>query len=249
MICATGWFGSACRGLDTEGKKPDVILLIDALRTAGQLDQVGGFGAVCIIPDAAPSPSAIESYVPLVRDRWLMRRTIQACQQTVMELMDADGTKPVDTLLANAELRVQKATEIRVKESEKTMREVVADVSENVLEKFRRGCKYQIGPALGFNYLDNIMPGLVAGQLIVLAARPHGQERADDANRQEPGAQPKTGGGSVFAGDERAQPGACGRFSSAPGGPDKISERVSRRRGFDQHHARGGRAEQGADYH
>ena len=67
---------------------------------------------------------------------------------------------------------MKKATEIRVKESEKTMREVVADVSENVLEKFRRGRKYQIGPALGFNYLDNIMPGLVAGQLIVLAARP-----------------------------------------------------------------------------
>src|SRR6185437_9284430 len=48
----------------------------------------------------------------------------------------------------------------------------IVEVHDQVLSKFRRGVKFSIGPTTGFNYLDNILPGLGKGQLIVEAARP-----------------------------------------------------------------------------
>jgi replicative DNA helicase len=160
------------RRMYDEGKKPDVIALIDGLKRAGELDQVGGMELVSGLPDLAPSAANLPNYLGPVRDCWMARRMISACTQTVNELMEHDGKKPMEEVLAGAELRIQGAAEARVASSERTLSDVMVDIRENMLEKFKRGHKHRIGPQTGFNYLDNILPGLGKGQLITMAARP-----------------------------------------------------------------------------
>jgi replicative DNA helicase len=155
-----------------EKKSADIVLVMESLRASGELDQVGGLAFLTTLPDNVPSAHNLPSYLDVVKERWQMRRMISACAQTVSELMDSDQTKSVGDLLAGGESRVQAAGELRVTANEQTMKMVVCDVAANVLEKFERGKKFRIGPQTGFNYVDNILPGLAPGQLIVIAARP-----------------------------------------------------------------------------
>lgn len=150
--------------------KPDEIVLRQSLRDSKLLEEIGGETFILGLVNSAATSTNWQYYTEIVRDKWLLRRMLTACTESATELMDGSGD--VQNLLARAEQRVTQAAETRLASTEKTMGQVINDVHDNVLEKFRRGCKMLIGPPTGFNYLDNILPGLGRSQLIVLAARP-----------------------------------------------------------------------------
>lgn len=163
------------RRLYDEKKGVDQIMVEAALGSEA-LEQLGGGVWLSELQNATPSAINLPYYLTIVKEKWLLRRMIQACVENVEEIYGGaagNGSElPVDDCLAKCEQRVIAASEKRVASSERSMRDVVLDVTDNVLDKFVRGRKFSIGPNTGFNYLDNILPGLGAGQLIVVAARP-----------------------------------------------------------------------------
>lgn len=152
------------------GSSVDVITLQQSLKDAGLLENVGGVAYLASLPDLVPSAANLAYYVDIVRKKWLLRRVVKACQETIFEVYSS--TQDEQDVLAQCEKRVMQACETRLPSSEVSFRHVALDVQEHVLEKFQRGVKRKIGPMTGFNYLDNIVPGFGGGQMIVLAARP-----------------------------------------------------------------------------
>lgn len=161
---------NALAGLHNERAPIDLISVQAKLKAGDLLEQIGGIAYLNECLDATPSAANLPYYLEQVREQHQLRKWIQLCINTVAEIYDQKSK--VEELTAKISTELFKLCEDGQRSSEKPMREVIADVHLNVLDKFVRGRKYKIGPQTGFNYLDNILPGLGKGQLIVLAARP-----------------------------------------------------------------------------
>lgn len=148
----------------------DIILLQQRLKEHDLLDQVGGIPYLSHLQDSVPSAANLSYYLDIVREKYVLRQWITLCTEIVGRIYDYEGE--VETLMDEVSHDLFQLCEREQEAVEKTFRDVVMAVQEKYLEKFRRGVKHKIGPLTGFNYLDNILPGLGAGQLIVLAARP-----------------------------------------------------------------------------
>jgi replicative DNA helicase len=148
----------------------DVIVLHQRLRAANMLEEVGGLAFLAKLPDAVPSVANLAYYLDQVFEKFMIRKLIATCTDVVSKAYACEGE--VMELMGEALRDLTVVSEAALPSTEKTMHAVMCDVSENVLEKFRRGIKMKLGPQTGFNYLDNIVPGFQGGQLIVEAARP-----------------------------------------------------------------------------
>lgn len=156
-----------------EARTPiDIISVQLHLRQNGLLEQIGGIPYLNELQNISPSPANLTYYLDQIREQQQLRKWIALCTNTVGEIYENNGTGKVEDLVARVSTELFQLCESGLRTAEKTMREVITDVSLNVLEKFVRGRKHKIGPMTGFNYLDNILPGLGRGQLIVEAARP-----------------------------------------------------------------------------
>lgn len=162
-------FGTMAQ-LDEERIPVDLITVQQRLRERGLLDQVGGLDYLNACMDAVHSAANLPAYMAVVREKFLLRKWLALCADASDQIYAVEGD--ADDLTAKISTELFKLCEAGSKTSEKTMREVVVQVHEQAIAKFRRGVKHKIGPMTGFNYLDNILPGFAPCQLIVMAARP-----------------------------------------------------------------------------
>jgi len=156
--------------LREKGVPLDVISVQQGLKDGGLLEECGGIAYLSQLQDSVPSAANLSYYLEIVREKWLLRRWLALCGEVAGRIYEYEGD--VDTLTGQVSTDLFKLCETGLKVTEKTMRDVIVDVQVKYLDKFRRGVKHKIGPMTGFNYLDNILPGLGRGQLIVIAARP-----------------------------------------------------------------------------
>lgn len=148
----------------------DVIVLQQALKDLGRLEEVGGVAYLAALPDKVPSSVNWLYYVEILREKWLLRKRLKLCAETIADIYDRED-KPQE-VLAKSESALLSAMNERTPAREKTMGQIMEGVRINLFEKYRRGVKLMKGPATGFNYLDNILMGLAPGTMNVLAARP-----------------------------------------------------------------------------
>lgn len=158
--------------LENERAPVDIISVTQRLKERDLLEQIGGTSYLNDLQNATPSAANLSYYLEIVREKRSLRKWITLCTDIIGRIYANDDEGDVETLIAKASTDLFKLCEDDIRTNEKTMRDVIADVSMNVLDKFVRGRKHKIGPMTGFNYLDNILPGLGKGQLIVEAARP-----------------------------------------------------------------------------
>lgn len=158
------------RLLEEKREPVEIITLQQRLKERGLLEQVGGIAYLNELSDAVPSAANLSYYLAIVSEKFMLRRWLALSAQVAMKVYEHEGE--VDALVSEISTDLFALCESGLKSSDKTMAEVMADVQFDYLDKFRRGVKHKIGPMTGFNYLDNILPGLGRGQLIVLAARP-----------------------------------------------------------------------------
>lgn len=63
--------------LDSENKKPDLVVLLGRLRDSGQLDEVGGAAYLDDLMDASPSSANISYYLDIVVEKFQLRRALR----------------------------------------------------------------------------------------------------------------------------------------------------------------------------
>lgn len=152
-------------------KGVDLITLQQFLRDAGQLEAVGGLAYLSSLPDCVPSAANLPHYLGIVRDKFLLRRIVQAATEAVVMAFEPDG-KSAREVAGEAERLMLEATATRTTEKERTLKEIIRDEALPVMESYQHGTKMHMGPGTGFNYFDNMVPGLIPGGYYVLAGRP-----------------------------------------------------------------------------
>lgn len=148
-------------------KKIDLLTVVDQLRKDESLDIVGGAYYVTKLTNDVVSSANIESHCRIILQQYLKREMINICGETISDAYE-DSSDAFD-LYDNADNRILN-TQQRVLGGEiKDMSYYSADVYDQYETVKATGV---LGIQTNINPIDKIFCGLVAPDLIIIAARP-----------------------------------------------------------------------------
>jgi replicative DNA helicase len=147
----------------------DLLTLHQRLKDRNQIESVGGLPYLNSLVDAVPSAANLNYYLEIVRDKYLLRRMIQACTGAIARIHEHEGD--VDALMDEIERDVLHISEERGRAESPTIRDLVHGAITTI-EKYHQGQGKLTGLETGFQDLDRLTSGLHDGEMIVIAARP-----------------------------------------------------------------------------
>jgi replicative DNA helicase len=147
----------------------DLITLQQRLKDNNMLESVGGLAYILSLPDAVPSAANIKYYLDIVREKYLLRRTIQTCNEAISRVYEFEGD--VDALLDEVEKEFLNINQERIETGIIPIKKLVEDAISQIYACYNRRGTIN-GIPTGFTEFDNLTNGLKPGQMIVIAARP-----------------------------------------------------------------------------
>src|SRR4051812_44618807 len=179
---AHGRIYQAMLDLHAVGEPVDALTLVEHLKRAGDLDQVGGRATIDMLAGAVPGVGNVRQYARIVRENAMLRRLLRASYdiQAKVHSHEAQPRELVD-------MAERAILEVAHEDSRKDFRNIgdllLAELDK--LEKLSQAGKAITGTPSGFEDLDNVTGGFQPGNLIILAARPSMGKSALMANFAE----------------------------------------------------------------
>src|SRR3954467_3059644 len=170
-----------------DNKPADVLTVTEALKTTGELQDVGGLAYLHQLASGTPSAANIRRYAEIVRERAIMRKLAEV-GTTIADLAYSPQGREARQLLDEAETRILEIGEKggRSSESFSKMSAILADVMTR-LDELHKNPAAVTGKATGFVDLDEMTTGLQEGDLVIVAGRPAmGKAQSLDAKIKTP---------------------------------------------------------------
>ncbi len=153
-----------------EERKPiDLLTLTDVLKKKKQYEKVGGSTYLSSLTTVVPTAANSEYYAGIIREKYVRRSLIQISSEITENAFTDD--KEANEILSNSEQQIFKISQEHVKQGFIHIKETLAE-SFDRLEELQRSGEGLRGVETGFTDLDNLLSGLQASNLIILAARP-----------------------------------------------------------------------------
>jgi replicative DNA helicase len=168
----------------------DVAVVAEELKTARQLDAIGGYAFLTRVSGSIPTTAQAGYFVAKVREQHLLREIIRSSTGAVEDCLNFSGG--IDEFVDQIEQRLFAVTQNRVSESAKPMREPTQEAMR-VITKMMMKKGELTGIASGFLDLDKLTFGFQRQEMIVLAARPSMGKTALALNFAEAASLPKKG--------------------------------------------------------
>jgi replicative DNA helicase len=168
----------------------DVSVVAEDLKTAKQLDAIGGYAFLTQVSSRIPTTAQAGYFIDKVREQSLLREIIRSATGAVEECYNFSGG--IDEFVDQVEARIFSVTQNRVSESAKPMREPTREAM-NVITKMMMKKGELTGVASGFKDLDSLTWGFQRQEMIVLAARPSMGKTSLALNFAEAASMPKKG--------------------------------------------------------
>lgn len=121
------------------------------------------------LQDGVPSAANLPYYLPIVRDRWLLR--LVANLGTVAARAAMEPGAAAEAVVEGLERGVSRIGEVQFQGKELTIRELVLKAVDRI-ENYHRGHGQLRGLATGFEYFDKMTSGMLPGQFWIIGARP-----------------------------------------------------------------------------
>jgi replicative DNA helicase len=151
------------------GKRIDTTIVLERLRTQGDLERVGGAPLLAEVLETVPHAAHAIHYAQIVRDKSILRALIDASTDILREAYD-EVDEPRQ-LLSRAEEKIFAILERRASADAKPISAVLEDVMVRMDARMKH--EHAIGGVeTGFTDLDTLCGGLHNSELIILAARP-----------------------------------------------------------------------------
>ncbi len=156
--------------LHNSNKVIDIAVLVDQLKSAGKLEQVGGPATIARLVNGVPNAAHAKYYADIVAGKSVYRTLIDVCSGILSEAYSE--VAPPDELLNSAEQLVFDIVNSRNREEALEIREVLHDLCD-LLEARMRGIETDSAVATGYTELDALLGrGFHENELVILAARP-----------------------------------------------------------------------------
>lgn len=162
---------SVMRDLWMAGKGVDLVLLVQALKDKGMLDQVGGLTYLNKIRGSVVTPAHAIYYARIIREKALTRHVRTACDETFADLLSTDDAAGI------VERFEQRAYEVAEKGVSSTSNVLTAhDMMFQAFARFESGPSSLTAIKTGFERVDAMIGGLCQNELIIVGGRPgHGK--------------------------------------------------------------------------
>jgi replicative DNA helicase len=155
--------------LHDSGKRVDVTIVVERLRTQGDLERVGGAAAIAEIVQSVPHAAHAAHYAQIVRDKAMLRSLIDASTDILRDAYDA-ADEPREQV-ARAEAKIFQILEHGSSAEAKPIEDVLTQVMVRMDARMKH--EHALGGVeTGFTDLDSLCGGLHNSELIILAARP-----------------------------------------------------------------------------
>ncbi len=155
--------------LFSENEPVDLVTLAERLKTAGQLESVGGAVYLAKIVDTAPVPANAKYYAKIIRDKAILRRMITTASDIVKRCYEESGD--IDEVIDYAEGLFFDIAEQKVKQNIFPLSGII-ESNIDTLEKRQGNRELMSGVPTGFKKFDELTSGFQKSDLIILAARP-----------------------------------------------------------------------------
>lgn len=165
---ANGRLYAQMTAMHGEGLKIDATLLIERLRTSGELETIGGLAYLGEVAQSVAVPAHAEYYAEIVRNKSTLRHLIHAGTEIIRDAYDS-SSDPVE-LLGRAEQKIFGINDMRSGGRVAEIHDVLLETFELIDRRVEHGGA--TGVPTGLHDLDNLTGGLHAGEFVVLAARP-----------------------------------------------------------------------------
>jgi replicative DNA helicase len=157
------------REISDRGERIDRVTVANELMKHGQLEKCDGLTYLVSLDDGLPRIYNLDSYIQIVRQKSLLRRTIFTCQKIMDRALLAQ--EEPSAILADAE-------ESLLRLGDTAQRATLANPGQ-IIEEFEGGLSAFLDPSrrlrgtsTGYLKLDELTGGFREGELIILAARP-----------------------------------------------------------------------------
>ncbi|MDR0500252.1 MAG: replicative DNA helicase [Coriobacteriales bacterium] len=160
---------SAMFEMSKAGTPIDQLTLADKLEALGQLEQVGGKPYILELANNSYALANWASHVQIVKNDALLRALTEAAVK--IGALGYSKTDDADNAIEQAERLLFNVTDRRVASSFTKISESLSELQKTLEEMQKNKSKMQ-GVPTGFKDLDNLLAGMRAGDLIILAARP-----------------------------------------------------------------------------
>lgn len=144
----------------------DIVSVIEALKSKGIADEVGGIAYLSEIMNATTSAANIGYWLEIVQEKFVTRKIIQTCARLTAAAYESKN--PID-LLAQAEMEM-----LAIRPSQKSGTDIKALVGEAIdkLEHKYKNPGVMVGLSTGLTDLDKLSDGMHKGEMIVVAGFP-----------------------------------------------------------------------------
>ncbi len=146
----------------------DLTTLSAELQRRKAFERVGGGGYLVTLTSAVPTARNAAQYAEIVRDKSLLRKLIDACED--IEAKAYTENEDARQILDKAEAQLFAVTEQRVTAELTPVKPIMRDVHDRIEDLARH--RMPTGLPTGLIALDNILGGLQPSDLIIVAARP-----------------------------------------------------------------------------
>jgi replicative DNA helicase len=164
----------AITGLYDQGHPVDLVVLAEELKNRKQIEDIGGYGYLGQLWDAAPTAANAEYYARIVRDKAIIRHLIHSSNEILRDAYDQ--AMPADELLESAERKVLDIAEMGITGQTFTLAQALTEAYDRIDTRQQNDQTSISGLPTGFIDLDEKTAGLQNSELIIMAARPsHGK--------------------------------------------------------------------------
>ena len=187
----------------------DLVQLTESLRAKGVFDQVGGAEYLMELAEAVPSAANAVYYAKRIADSARLRKLIDAAGQILYDAyhQGGGGVDAAKGVIDLAEKRIFDIASEDVNAEPETLRELLLAEMERIEQADGKSVS---GISTGFTDLDEMLSGLQAEEMLILAARPSMGKTAIALNIAE---QIAFGGATPWAPRQINNPVAVGVFS------------------------------------
>ena len=189
-VPAHGLIFEKLQSLYTRQVPIDVAVLGEELKTAKQLEMIGGYAFLTRVSGSIPTTAQAGYFIERVREQHLLREIIRSTTGAAEDCFNFSGG--IDEFVDQVEARIFAVTQSRVSEGAKPMSAPVKEAM-NVVTMMMMKKGEMTGTPSGFHDLDRLTFGFQKQEMIVLAARPSIGKTSLALNFAEAAALPKRG--------------------------------------------------------
>jgi replicative DNA helicase len=168
-IQRNAWVFEAITALHDDREAVDFVTVCDVLERRGQLEEIGGAAYVTRLLNSVPTSINVEHYGAIVQRAAVRRRLIYAA--TEVAGLAYQEAEPIEEVVDRAEQIIFGVTHASSLGEATTLAQAMSDFYDYMDMLQKRGVAF-VGLPTGFEYLDRLLGGMQASDLIIVAGRP-----------------------------------------------------------------------------